>query len=1151
MVKAWVRLAPGWLTAGIIGLTLAASELSAVEIDLYPALLPTHIALHDQVDNLEFRLYLPSSYSTQSKVIVTPECPGLTFTPATLVFDAETPVLTGITLEAAAVGTWNVEYTAIVVTPSEGEAASTTNTSALLVYDANALEVLSPPVSYAVGDEQWFGVVLHNDSFDLPDEELSPSPLWSSQAHGFASSACGAADGSNALYFTALGDRSVVTAPLNLRGFTGVVNFFHAYGFESVQRYNDVGSNLIACEEAEEGEEVVFAYLPEGNDATNESAWVQLHELPRANITADNTLLGSGSAQFASYSIVLPQSAMHTNAQFRWRQKNHSSFPIDIVAGLSVTEIVAASNDNTSVHGELGVTEHSLWRYRNLFDQWMLDDVRFEVRLDSPEFTIAPTSTTAGHTQVSIMSLVPESWVESLVGNGTQEFPTCGSSSERLHEEVLTLTESGYVHAVSCLLVNGLLVTSFQTRSPWIDVRAKAPTLSASVDSIMSSIDVWTVQLDCDGCEFMRYTLIDAGSQALDGADSPSCSFGMVVAGTAGAVSVSSNAKIQAIACGTTLIQIDIVESDALVVHPRAPTFSYTAPATTVSGWMELIIQPPPGGEVGVVYVVGSSGDALDCPANGSALPSSDVNITVKVFDVVYAISCCLSATCNASEVVSWGPIDVQVVSPRASTACSSIEPRTVLVTLEPVTFGAGLWYQVGPPASTLICSTGMEYSGPVVVNTSTSMFAVSCLDGLPMSDWIEVAVVVDGCCAGRDSYQHASCGHVLLMEDDFRDCLSATKWSKMTSQWGGSDVNGGVHADNVHCTSHPTIEDNKLLLDLEAHGDLYSGVAPVGKRASDAGLQDRTANDMCLEWALDGVSLPPCNELERCAARRVGSAVSTTLELNAGVLAVKLKPCNIFGMLTQVWWGSYETREDDGFTFQKIPFLPLWKSALYQSKITPAVPLIVSSESTSALEYSNEFVEVVMQWNATEGRANLYVEGELITKQHYDDWMSEAAGALSIGVWFPNSVAGAPLFSTCHVLVDQVRVFHLEITGGRWCEFESVQNNAVSCVSDADCSDWVRSNCFMDIYEAVCIRNSSSPTDEERTSSNEQEDDQEGAAVSSNSAGDGSESSSLPSSSTGVSYFCQFRLQPLAQTSVSMTEATTRSLRRDWTADE
>jgi len=1135
MAKPWVLAALRWLNAGVVGLVLAASELSAAEINFFPALIPTHIALHDQVANLEFRLYPP-----QSRVIVTPECPGLTFTPAAFVFDADTPVVTGVTLEGTAVGAWTVEYTAIVM---EG----TTNTSASLAYDTTALNVLSPPVSYAVGDEQWSGIVLHNDSFDLPGEESSSSPLWSAQNHGFASSACGAADGSKALYFTALGDRSAITAPLDLSGFTAVVHFFHAYGFESVQRYNDIGSNLIACEQAEEGEEVVFAYLPAGNDAANESAWVQLHELPRGNIAADDTWLGNSSAYFTSNSIVLPQSAMHANAQFRWRQKTHSSFPIDTLTGTSAAGIVAAGNDYTSVRGELGLTERLLWRYRNLFDQWMLDNVQFEVRLNPPQFTVASTST-GEHTRVLVRSLVPESWVEWIVGDGTHDFPTCESSSEKLHRAEVALTKSGYVHAVSCLLVNGLLATSFQARSPRIEIQATAPTLTVSVD-LTPSIDVWIVELDCKDCEFMRYTLVDAGSEIILGTRSPSCSFGTAVTGPTGTIQVSSNAIVQVVACGSDLLQSVLVTSEALVVHPRAPTFSYTTPTTTVSGLMELIIHPPLGGEVGVVYSIGSNRETLHCPANGSSLSSSDVNITVKVFDVVLAISCCLSAACNVSEMSSWGPVDVQAVSPRAKTECSRVEPRTVVVTLEPVTLGAGLWYQVGPPASTLTCSSGIEYNGPVPVNTSTSMFAVSCLDGLSMSDRIEVAVVVDGCCAGRDSFQYTSCDHVLLMEDDFRECLSTTKWTKMTSQWGGSDVNGGVHADNVHCTADPASVDSKLLLDLEAHGDLYAGVSPVGKRASDSELQDRTAGDMYLEWALDGVSPPPCNELERCAARRVGSAVTTKLELNAGVFIVKLKPCGIFGTLTQVWWGSYETREEDGFTFQEIPFLPLWKSALYQSKTTPAAPLIMPSASSGALVDSTEFVEVVMQWNATEGRANLYVEGELIAKQHYDDWMSMGAGALSIGVWFPNSVAGTPLFSTCHVLVDQVRVFHLEITGGRWCEFESVQNNAVSCISDADCSDWVHSNCFMDIYEAVCVRNASSTADEEGSGDSGNEDGPYDTAVSFSTSDDGSET--VSSSSTGASYFCQFRLQPLAQTSVSITEATTRNLKLDWTADE
>lgn len=1112
-----------WLAAVFIRSVASSGEV----IELFPALLPTQIAIDDHLDSLEYRLSFPASYSSSAKIIVTPECLGLSFTPPVLEFDVSAPVVTGVSVQATLTGSWNVEFTAVVVTTALSGDSEKALTSSTFIYNPSALDILSPTIAYAVGDERWSGVVLHNDSFDAPEELETPSALWSAQTHGFPSSVCGSADGDNALYFTALGDRSAVTSPLNLLGFTGMLHFFHAYGFEAVQRYDAVGSNLIACEQAEEGEEVVFAYLPNGNDPANESAWIPLYELPRLNTTVS-------TAQFTGYSIELPLSAMHTTAQFRWRQKNHSSFPIDARSGLFAADIVAASNDLTSIHGELGLAERELWRYRNLFDQWMLDDVRLEVRLDAPTFTKSNIDT-VGYTQVSVMSPVPGSWVKAAFGDGSHEFPACEDdldSAEQPHELNLALTNSGYIHAISCLVVNGVLVTSFPKRSPRIEVQAFPPVIAAEVNTVSGSIDIWTVQIQCTDCEFMRYLVIEDGS---DNGPSfyPTCTFGTLVVGTSGEIAITFNARVEVVACGRSLLPSDIVASDALVVHPRAPIFSYSAPATTITGWMELIISPPGELGFGVVYALGSDATTLSCPGDSSSLSSDPVNITVKVFEVVRAISCCINSACEASEEMPWGPMDVQAVAPLSSIMCSPVEPRTKLVTLEPVTVDASVRYLVGESASDLTCATGIFYTEPVAVKTSTSVFAVSCLDGLSVSDSIEVPVEVDGCCSGRDSFTYASCEHVLLMEDDFTDCLSSSKWSKMTSQWGGSDVNGGVHADNAHCS----IVDDTTYLDLEAHGDLYPGSTPVGKRATPSGLVDHTSDDMYLEWALDGISPPPCNQLERCPARRVGAAVSTSLKVNAGVLVAKLKPCSAFGTLTQVWWGSYESREEDGYTAQEAPFLPLWKSALYQSKVTTGVPLIVSSETTNAVGYSDDFVEVVMQWNASEGRANLYVDGQLVEKQQFGDWQSTDTGALSIGVWFPNSLAGAPLFSTCNVLVDQVRIFQLEITGGRWCELDSVQDNAVSCVSDSDCSDWVRSNCFMDIYEAICMRNTSLSTSDE------------------NLTADGAEESPLLDDSTNSSeatdsssaYFCQFRMQPLAQTSVSTSDASDRNLGLDW----
>lgn len=1052
-------------------------------LELFPAMLQDHIALSDTVTHLEYRLYLPTNFS--DRVRVTPVCEGLSFSPEYFDFDADLAVQTGITVQATQTGNWSLEYVATYIG---------SGSSQLLL--SQQLEVLEPPMAYSVGDTGWYGIVLQNDSFDRDDEMNSPSRLWSSQSHGYPSSACGSVDGGKALYFTALGDRFALTSSMNLLGFGGVMHFFHAYGFGTVQQYDQAGNNLISCERSEAGEEVVFDYLPSGRDAANESSWLQLYEVSILNTTTDH-------ADFRSFSINLPADAMHTNAQFRWRQKSHSSFPIDVAANLTVADIVAAENDNTSTRGGLGVRERELWFYRNLFDQWALDNVTLEARLDPPSFTM-PSNAGVALTEVTITSEAPGSWVRYLYGDGTHTFPTCKVESAKQQELVVDFTEGGYLHAVSCLVLNDSLITSFPVRSSRIEVISSSPRISSVLDS-SASIDVWNVKIECDHCEFMRYSLIDSGAMST-AMQSPSCSYGTLMNRTSGEIAVTFNAIVEVIACGKRLLPSELVTSEELIVHPRPPTFSFDTPETTVSGLMQLTIRPPPGGDFGVEFILGQN-SLPRCPSiNATSLNSSDVVITVKVFDVVQAVSCCLHSTCDSSQVATWGPMNVRAEAPTVSMACSPVDPLTMVIKLEPVTIGAAIRYRIGPAATPLTCSSGNTYSEAIrVVINSTSVFAVSCLDGLVMSRQIEIPVVVDGCCSGRNAYQYAVCQHVLLMQDDFSDCLNSNKWSKITSQWGGSDVNGGVHADNVQCSI-----DNaqSAAVGLEAHGDLYTGVLPVGvfrSTASDT-MRERTVDDMFLEWALDGVSPTACDILERCPSRRVGAAISTKLTLNAGVFVVRLMPCRAFGTSTQVWWGSYEERTDNGT--DEVPFLPMWKSALYQSKSTPTMPLILSSESANT--DLSDFVEVVLQWNATEGRANLYFDGKLVEKQQFQDGRSSLAKSLSIGVWFPNAVAGPPLFSTCRVLVDAVQIFDLEVAGGRWCDYEAVQNDAIPCTSHIYCQDWVRSNCFMDIYEAVCI----------------------------------------PSTSL-AQRFCQFRLYPLAQSGVSVTDMTARTLELEWETDE
>ncbi|RLN72168.1 hypothetical protein BBJ28_00005971 [Nothophytophthora sp. Chile5] len=1090
------------------------------ELQLLATPLPTHLGTQETVQGLELRLYLPEN--DPRTIRVTPTSAGVLFTPSFVLFNATTSIVTGLELvaKANASGRLTIQYVATL--------ESNSSTTAVLL--SQSISVLAAPTAYGLTDLGWNGVVIQSDSFE---GNGSMSSFWSEQKHGYPSSACGSFDGQNALFFTALGDRFAVTAPLGLQGFHGKMHFYHLYGFQMVEKYDAQGGNRVTCERPEVGEEVAFEYLPLRQDPQNVSAWQQIAEMPLSTSNSSN------ASAFVRYSVLLPQMAMHANAQFSWRQKTHSSFPIDVASGLTTDDVVAAENDPTGVQGQMGSQERKFWNYRNLFDQWAIDDVQLEVRLDAPTFALM-SGAGVGVTQVLVASPVPGSWLQVLAGDGTQAFLACTASAptNSSNEAVVSLKKSGYVHAVACLSAGSSLISSYPVRSPRFLVQAQPPIITSSLKT-NTSLESWEIHLQCSGCEYLRYVVASMLESEEDASSMPSCSFGVLVNASSGILSLTSNGKLRVVACGSDLLSSELVESEHLVVHPHQPSFKSEVPATTTTGFMNLTLVPPvqatSNTSLGVAYSIGSAEDGA--PVCGSGLVSGEITVVVKVFAVVRAVTCCLDVACEASAVATWGPVQVQAVAPTYSSACSAITPLTLVVQLFPVTVNASVRYRIeasGTSLPPLTCTTGLLYESPVAVGKgAVSVSAVSCLDGLQASNSTKITAALGDCCSGRTAYLSASCAHVLLLEDTFSTCPgdggggnvhTNTNWQAVTSQWGGSDVNGGVHSDNVRCVLDPAL--GKRVLALNAHGDVFLGSEPVGKALTSGGsLRDRTVDDRYLEWALGGVSPLPCRPLERCPARRVGATVTSTLKRNSGVMVLKIKPCMAFGTLTQVWWGSYEAMDASTASEDKeMPFLPLWKSALYQAKTTPSTPFTLTSPASA------QYSEVVMQWDASAGRANLYVDGQLVLKQIASALAaqrSNASSGLSIGVWFPNAVAGEPLFSTCQVLVDQVQVFDLQITGARWCDYEAVQVNAVTCFTDDNCLDWVHTNCFMPIYEAVCVHSRSNDSDDERSEPNP-------AAES--------------PSTTG---FCQFRLEPTTQTSVSSTAMTPRSADFQWQEQE
>lgn len=1072
---------------------------STADIQVYAPALPPVLAYNESLHGLELRVYLPADMNGTS-VWITPNCSLIQFTPRWLQFNSSASVVQTFALEAQDSGVCSIEYAATTLDP-ETMRQDDSNAS---IMATQSIDILPPPTSYDVYDSQWAGVVLQNDSFEELDEDSivyagigdNASTLWGRVKHGFPSAACGAASGQRALYFTALGLRFAMTNPLNLLGFHGKMHFDQVYGFHAVQAYEGDGDNRISCESPETGEEIVFSFLPEGLNASNQSCWQTLYEVP---------LPALPSEAFQPYTVVLPSLAMHSTAQFRWQQKNHSSFPLDVANGTTRALLDQGENDDTEVYGLLGLMERELWQYRNLFDQWALDEIRLEVRLNPPTFTQVETSSLAS--TVIVESPVPNSWVQVLIGDGTQAFPECDFEMTAVeHEATVVLSESGYIHAIACMVTShGSPVSSYAVRSPIYLVHASPPTLTSALDS-SAGVDRWTIQLQCSDCDFMRYTIVSATGSVSVG-DTPSCSYGLLANSSVYSVSVNANARLVVVACGLSRLVSQAVESGAFTVAPRAPSFDYLYPLTTVSSFMNVTISmtesTEPNVQLGIAYVIATEDNSLIPTCSSGASSTNELTISVKVFDVVRAVTCCLNVACTDSQMASWGPLSVQAVAPVVSMACSRVRPRTMTVTILPVTVNASIRAQIGSPFSDQACVLMDPSSESMdIAVESTTLYVISCLDGLDASDAVEVPVLLDDCCAGLDAYEYESCAHVLLLYDNFTACVDATKWTASTAQWGGDDVNGGVHASNVQCVN----SSGEFILGLEAHGDVYSGTTPIGvhRIASNESLVNRTVDDAYLEWALDGAAPVPCNQLDRCAARRVGAAVrSSGLTVNAGVLVVRVKPCDLVGTLTQLWWGEYESY--DAESLQEIAFLALWKASLAQAKTTPAVPFVMSSTMLPDVNASasSEFMELALQWNASQGRANLYVNGLLVHRQDDSDLATSDLSAVSVGVWFPNAVAGEPLFDSCRVLIDEVRVFDLQIAGDRWCEFDDQLQ--VSCSSDADCLAWVSANCFMPIYEAVCLDTSG----------------------------------------------CQFRLQPSIQSSSFSTDMTMRTSSLHWTPQE
>ncbi|RHY20480.1 hypothetical protein DYB32_010025 [Aphanomyces invadans] len=412
---------------------------------------------------------------------------------------------------------------------------------------------------------------------------------------------------------------------------------------------------------------------------------------------------------------------------------------------------------------------------------------------------------------------------------------------------------------------------------------------------------------------------------------------------------------------------------------------------------------------------------------NRDAAPASvgTAFVTLRPHERVVGVACCGTTYCNDSAPVVYGPVDASCARPTLATRCSTTAMRTIVATLTPGTSGGIVKYATSA-SDALTCSDAwptytapLELSPATMAATTVVVKALTCVDGLKASDSLVTTVAVDMCCAGAltfpSSLPDQPCSHVLLFRDDFAAC-NITKWTKHTTQYGGDNINGGVHSDNVQCLANSADFSGASALALIVNGDRYPGTAPVGVRVQSDG----------------------------------------------SVATFQLKSCSAFGVATEVWALDILGIQSAVAAPSTLPFADLWRAALEQARTSPILHFSHGSAITD-----NRVHTFVLQWNRIEGRANVYRDGQLIRKLRSLP-SSPDATPLTFHAYVPNAWAGEPRFTSCSTQIANVQVVNVETAANRWCDWED--EAPVSCTSDAACTQWMAGACLMPVASAVCV---------------------------------------------------------------------------------
>ncbi|ETW01466.1 hypothetical protein H310_06979 [Aphanomyces invadans] len=950
------------------------------------------------------------------------------FSPSTLVGGAQT-----LSLAIQGGGTATGEYTIQYVSTSTNET----------LY-ASQITVVPPPVAYAVHEPAWTGTTLASDTFDtLPFGAIpnATTSFWQQVDHGFASDACGKSGTiGNALYFTHLGKRAAATTPFDLKGIDAQLSFAYIYGHRANPTYDAWGNNTLSCELVQAGAEVAVEMSID--NATTWQPLVVLALPPTPTSTMQTTSLPLTSP--SSVSMSGATAAGSVTSSFRWIQHTHTSTRVGSIQG----------------------TRYQ-WQYRNLFDQWAIDNVLLTARIQQPKLAAASPTFGRDSLTVQVVTTATRGIVLAFVGDGTHPFPVCNDTAFAAgpSNATVSLRTTGFIHAVACWRGG----QSYGYRSPRLSIQSLPPTFQVHSSGSQS----YVVTVTMPRANMQLWFTFGTGDEA------PSCTFGsfLNVAGSTATMTIGSNGVLRALACGPGVVGSEIVMLPPFVVQPKAPTIALVdaVPITTTAQFNVSITADDAADSTVLARLLLPTDTDTTPPSCRDAAPASvgTAFVTLRPHERVVGVACCGSTYCNDSAPVVYGPVDASCARPTLATRCSTTAMRTIVATLTPGTSGGIVKYATSA-SDALTCSDAwptytapLELSPATMAATTVVVKALTCVDGLKASDSLVTTVAVDMCCAGAltfpSSLPDQPCSHVLLFRDDFAAC-NITKWTKHTTQYGGDNINGGVHSDNVQCLANSADFSGASTLALIVNGDRYPGTAPVGVRVqSDGSVTARLPTTPLNGWALPGVRSFPCPiGTVTCAARRVGAAISTVDAWNAGVATFQLKSCSAFGVATEVWALDILGIQSAVAAPSTLPFADLWRAALEQARTSPILHFSHGSAITD-----NRVHTFVLQWNRIEGRANVYRDGQLIRKLRSLP-SSPDATPLTFHAYVPNAWAGEPRFTSCSTQIANVQVVNVETAANRWCDWEN--EAPVSCTSDAACTQWMAGACLMPVASAVCV---------------------------------------------------------------------------------